>query len=161
MKNTSNKDDSIDEKRKRKRKKRKIDPKTLEEITDEDASTEEEDQSPYRPGTSSMHTPYRKISTASVQQNSSELSRKMSTASQPGDRMTSSTSSRYANERVLPDGRRLSHIHEFILSKLPSGEAKEKYLKELIDFKSHDTVVQKSQTVVNRGLRKLSTSVCF
>jgi hypothetical protein len=45
------------------------------------------------------------------------------------------------------------------LSKLPSGEAKEKYLKELIDFKSHDLVTQKSSHAVNKGLRKLSTSV--
>lgn len=66
---------------------------------------------------------------------------------------------RYTKEHVLPDGRRLSHIHSFILSKLPSGEAKEKYLKELIDFKSHDLVTQKSTGGVNKGLRKMSTSV--
>jgi hypothetical protein len=68
---------------------------------------------------------------------------------------------RYANERILPDGRKLSHIHSFILGRLPSGEAKEKYLKELIDFKAVDPVKSRKDSGVNQMLRKMSTSVCF
>lgn len=56
-------------------------------------------------------------------------------------------------------GRKLSQIHTFVLSRLPNGEAKEKYLRELIDFdtKTHKAGGQKDDD--SRKLRKISKSV--
>lgn len=35
---------------------------------------------------------------------------------------------------LVINGRKISQIHAFVLSKLPNGEAREKYLREMIDY---------------------------
>jgi hypothetical protein len=136
------------EKKKKRRKREDPNDLLLEEPEDyEDGDVEE--ASPYLPGTSTAPPVQQKPPSSP---SSGSNSRKTSITSQP--------STLAAAARLLPDGRKLSNIHGFIMNRLPSGEAREKYLRELIDFKAVDVVVEKKKVAgVNEGLRKLSTAV--